>query len=658
MHWRRTLAFIGGIVLATALAGTVAWAAGHAGSRPPSQAPIAKELAREVVGASNSTARYRALLDVMKALQIGVYTSRGRPIVRGAERRITDLYLYDFEVREIAAAFARHQKFGVRDVADLLTRVGIKPSGHPVDPALLGRLLRAAARRAVDAPAEPTSLVPLLIRELGLRARQSNDVAGGAPIDKIRLDPLQNFLLDVSFLGLPVRRHAAGRRALSVSGVCPDIKPEEEPKTQVGDKALAWWAEKALGQASETLERAFQIKDLIENAIDGLHGSVVAYGLKVRRLDNLLETHYGPAGHAPDAGKQLKFRVKVEYLDDLGEGTIDCLSLAGVKLPQRGPLPKVPVLWDPAAGDEDLADHGSVTPELGLLHAAKSVTDSAGVATLTFVPNDESLPGKGFVRIVHGSVRAIALWADAFENKLGKINQYLTPIYDSIPWEVSRHEQYVFEATVDGTQQTSSNGTQHSDGYPPDGACGFDSTAKGTQSLSFRSPERVRLVFYRGKDGRFVMEPSTANIVVTGPITRDASVDILRAAPCNLGAGTGGQPPSPDCGTTSFTSTADLGYDKGAAEFGREFGELRGEFGAADFENPFNFCELLESQYAEGLAPVSVALDPSQITNEKKNRIDVTTSKTIPESANSSEESYTATTIVSFRLTLERVRRR
>src|SRR5690242_16068662 len=84
--------------VASVLAGTSSQAA-----VAPSQASLAATLSRRVESASTAASRYQALLAVMKAFRIGVYTSAGRPVVRGAERTPRDFYVYDFELRALAA---------------------------------------------------------------------------------------------------------------------------------------------------------------------------------------------------------------------------------------------------------------------------------------------------------------------------------------------------------------------------------------------------------------------------------------------------------------------------------------------------------------------------------------------------------------------------
>jgi hypothetical protein len=127
-------------------------------------------------------------------------------------------------------------------------------------------------------------------------------------------------------------------------------------------------------------------------------------------------------------------------LDDLGDKKIDCLALAGIKLPKKGPIPDVPVRW--TLGTGDLKRHGTLSPS-GIAPVAK--TDEEGISTLTFTPKDEAIPGLGVDTHDTGTVVGLAEWQKAFDNEATlygvPINQYLTPIFDVVRWDVAYHNQ-------------------------------------------------------------------------------------------------------------------------------------------------------------------------------------------------------------------------
>ena len=104
-----------------------------ASARPqPSQAALASTLARKVESAGTPAARYQALVAVMRALRIGVYTSAGKIVAGGAERSLADLYFYDFELRALAAGLAQGTTSESGDLAAQLAHAGLTVRGKAV----------------------------------------------------------------------------------------------------------------------------------------------------------------------------------------------------------------------------------------------------------------------------------------------------------------------------------------------------------------------------------------------------------------------------------------------------------------------------------------------------------------------------------------------
>src|SRR5262249_26888282 len=150
----------------------------------------------------------------LKALQIGVYDRHGTPIQRGAERSVRDLYLYDFEVKAIAGALVRHQTYGMADLARLISRV----TGKQISAEVIGSTLQAGINTAVGHPTDPSSLIPMLIRDLGV---------GNGSASTAQLNAVQYFLLTASFLGEPLRQASAAHpAAVAAGGPCPTVTPD------------------------------------------------------------------------------------------------------------------------------------------------------------------------------------------------------------------------------------------------------------------------------------------------------------------------------------------------------------------------------------------------------------------------------------------------
>ena len=138
----RQIVAIAALLAATVLPAAAASAAtpGSAGERAPSQAVVARKLAIRVARARTPAARYTALLGVMRTLHVGVFTGRGKPIVPAG--RPHEVYLYDFEIKQMAGALARRQSMTLAELAAALSAGGLTPNGQPLTAAQRKRPLR------------------------------------------------------------------------------------------------------------------------------------------------------------------------------------------------------------------------------------------------------------------------------------------------------------------------------------------------------------------------------------------------------------------------------------------------------------------------------------------------------------------------------------
>src|SRR5439155_6541639 len=107
-------------------------------------------------------------------------------------------------------------------------------------------------------------------------------------------------------------------------------------------------------------------------------------------IRNPYSTHYGPPGHDVDAGKEIRFTIKVENTRDFGPTLISCGELSGFKFPKKGGIPGVSVLWSPELGTPNLEKYGKVSYE-----PENQKTGDDGTSTLLFKPKDEVIPGFG-----------------------------------------------------------------------------------------------------------------------------------------------------------------------------------------------------------------------------------------------------------------------
>ena len=467
--------------------------AAHGGG--PSQAVVAKRLVARLAKAHGQKARTRAALAIVRALHISVVTATGRPLSVAPEPGAAGRFaLYDFELRGLGNALRRGPVTDLDGVAANLTKAGLAldASGRPFPPALLRTSLLGAVRQAVRRPARQRTLLPLVVRELGLRHHYD---LGRKPPAALPLDPLQAWLIgadiEISVLRrLPAGGHpaAAGASIASAStagpasllvapgaaatssslvGDCEKLtKASDDLKKRIekaiggkihksiavqavgmiydkvtgvlGRKVTRWGIRNTPRWAVRGTYGTLKALNIAKPLIDALHGSLLALSVDVRAVREEVGPVHWLHG-AGESGHQLTFEVKATMLDDYGEALVKCGGLAGFQMPPPGPIEGVPVAWTPAGGSAPLA------PDMGTLDCGTvcvTKTGKDGIARLTFTPRSEKFPGIGMEREATGVMDGVALYQTAADSGLSaQLAQFATPKLGGIRWRVTYHKE-------------------------------------------------------------------------------------------------------------------------------------------------------------------------------------------------------------------------
>lgn len=427
-------------------------AAVDAVSEGTSNQELASDLAQRITGASSDDARYRALLKVMEVLRIGVYTSDGVAIRQGAERGPGDFYLYDFELRMMAASLGREDNsWGVQQIADTLDQAGYREDGQPFTGDNLNQILHESTNDSLATSNEESSLLSLLVRELGLRHEKPYDLADELDLNEANFDGLQ-VLLILAGLTLPAISEeapldtAASTLVAESNGIltAEEVGVTDEPCSDFKGEGSVYVPKvflTAVSVVSTVAKKAAAFINIV-------HGEQLALSIQVKALDSSVgPTHYD---HGPEnPGQPLKFRIEVRMLDDLGETLVKCGWLATADYPPKGPIPGVRVSFESI--QSSLKDHGTLdcTGQL-----CDRTTGPDGVATLTFDPKSETQPyGQGLEQEVSGVISGVAWYQSKFKNLYGTLAQLLVPKYGSTRWFVRYHNSCPFAggASVPGS---------------------------------------------------------------------------------------------------------------------------------------------------------------------------------------------------------------
>jgi hypothetical protein len=357
--FRRTgcLIVIGAAACLTGLA-----AGGAAGSRSASPSTLAAGLASRVSSAKTAGARYQAALAIANALRFPVFTAAGKALSPRSRALPPSFNLYDFQLRVAADSLGRRDLMTVAGLAQLYSQAGVK-----IDGATLARQLSAGVRATAAKPGSQASLLGLIVRDLGLHHRPAVDLARSAT-PTTQLDPLQALLIAADSAA-----HARTGRALAVAARREDACPgSTEPGT----------APSPLAGSGNGIMRTLLL--------------VQAQEITVVNTPSR-ETHYGPAGHAALAGKELRLGVKVVIKEKLPDA-IRCGLLGGDRdLPPPGPAKNRKIFWNAL----DLLKYGTIQFE-----PEDMATGGDGISTLVFKPKSEDFPGFGTEYKATGDVSA------------------------------------------------------------------------------------------------------------------------------------------------------------------------------------------------------------------------------------------------------------
>jgi hypothetical protein len=398
-------------------------------------------LVDQVVRAATPDARIAALLDVMRALDVGVRKpDTGAALVAGSERNANDFYLYDWELKAISVGLERKQMRSLDDIAKFLTGIGAATSkdSQPITAEAFQQTLEQGVQAASKNPQDPYSLVLLLVRELGTRHDQPYDLFNNVPAQQLQFDALQTFLITTDIAWVPLHQTSFLAPGRSIALLQNELGVErvayiDTPCTGFGSNigsAVAPWGKYVAGIAvGAKWATGAAVVPLITEMI---HGEMLAYSVQVKMVEGNAQqlTHYGPAGHASNAGKELRFHLKVDMLDDYGDTLINCGALAGYTIPKPGGIASVPMIWE----THGLEQYGTISYD-----PPNQKTGADGVAALIFQPKNEMFPGMGIKKDNPGSLTATALYQSAFGNIPGSIAQFMFPKYDVTGWDVESH---------------------------------------------------------------------------------------------------------------------------------------------------------------------------------------------------------------------------
>lgn len=122
--------------------------------------------------------------------------------------------------------------------------------------------------------------------------------------------------------------------------------------------------------------------------VDSIYSNLIAYGVYADfTTPDDQRAHYGPREHEAvlgEPGAPVRFTLRVIFKVDIGPAARSCRELAGYKVPKKGPISDVPVMWSKELGTTRMEYYGTLTYD-----PANMKTGEDGTSTMIFRPFSE-----------------------------------------------------------------------------------------------------------------------------------------------------------------------------------------------------------------------------------------------------------------------------
>ncbi len=386
---------------------------------------LAEQLAAELLGTQS-----RGINDMLQAINVGVYRNDGSNSIPGGERGCLDYYAYEFEVQNLVSAAASKQSYTLDQLNNTLLRMGMNPSLGGNGRESVRQALVAEVQAAMGSPSDPSSIIPLLVRQLGLV--QNYDLAQDPPASQLHFSALQKYLILLD-AGLGALKQITPQQNVgSLLAATSDVIKSNSAfasgnpcgNAGAGGNLASW----NTGTLFANLVKNLQLlpAQLSQGTIvDGLHSETIALGMKLTPVTSAVgPVHYG---HGAPGQTQI-FGVLVESTVEPSQSAVAAGWLAGITVPSSGPVANYPVNWV----YDSLIRHGDIQADVA--------TGTDGVARLSFTPRQEMTAGLGNIQKDEGAVGADIDVPTNTGFGLGATSEGLQANV-AINWQVTYHDQ-------------------------------------------------------------------------------------------------------------------------------------------------------------------------------------------------------------------------
>jgi len=313
----------------------------------------AYQLANGLAAATTQEQVAELMRQAFDKINLGIYTHDGRRILGGAERKPTDLFLYDFQWKMLAKAYLQRNTMSFADHSAMLGAALLEME----DPAPLADVLtRALERRyqqALRKPDEPSNYIVLLIDALGRNQELPYSLEDTARFTdpRIRVDPLQSALIMLEFFTHAPGSKAKGRKASLdwLPSLVPAARAEGLCDAIEGEDEQGYWGRGTdiAGEIGQELPgkagKAIGVIGNVTGGIGAMGDLLTLYGMTIHLQPQPYVIHLNHPGEGLIAAIEATVSFDAQGVPN---EVLKCGWLIGKQMPPNGGMKDVELTWD------------------------------------------------------------------------------------------------------------------------------------------------------------------------------------------------------------------------------------------------------------------------------------------------------------------------
>lgn len=358
----------------------------------------------------NEKSAEKALMDLFKQINLGVYTVDGHQILVGSERNQNDFFLYQYQVRILARSYVNWNVSSLNHELNVIPVVIFKMHLGSTNEALAASAVSMAMEmryaQAMTNPDQPGNFIPLVID--GLARHQVSPYS----LDELNdssfsykhadFDDIQTLLMMLDMI-VPTPGKNNADHLSSILGIIPSAHAGSICDRIVGDKTKALWGQgygvllntmqmlpkEAVQKVAENIGNTTAVAGAIGDLLilKGIYVKIVPNSMLIPLPHDIKLHKYWEADDLP----QYHLKAIATFKVGISRKVAKCGWMIGKQIPKNGPLKNVEISWkfDPSLTIDpklvtttDANKPGVIGAGGGLVSGIRMLTGKDGSVTL------------------------------------------------------------------------------------------------------------------------------------------------------------------------------------------------------------------------------------------------------------------------------------